>query len=111
MAVYLTCESKKGMSAMQLHRMLGVQYDTAWYTNHRIRNATMQTELPALGGVVEMHEARAGSKGGNDWQTRKAMGAGQFGQVKPPWRCYRTAVLLVNLPTGRMVIEQRQFLV
>lgn len=38
-AVYLMCSSKKGMSAHQLHRTLGVMYKTAWFLAHRIRHA------------------------------------------------------------------------
>ncbi|GAC1532740.1 MAG: hypothetical protein NVS2B4_12820 [Ramlibacter sp.] len=38
-AVYLMCASKKGISAKQLERMLGVTYKTAWFMCHRIREA------------------------------------------------------------------------
>src|SRR5712692_1286954 len=38
-AVYLMCEAKKGVSANQLKRTLGVSYKTAWYLCHRIRKA------------------------------------------------------------------------
>ena len=39
LAIYLMCESKKGISANQLKRTLGVAYKTAWYLCHRIREA------------------------------------------------------------------------
>jgi hypothetical protein len=39
MAFHLLCASKKGMSAHQLHRMLGVTYKSAWFVAHRIRYA------------------------------------------------------------------------
>jgi transposase-like protein len=39
LAFYLLCASKKGMSAHQLHRMLGVTYKTAWFIFHRVREA------------------------------------------------------------------------
>ena len=39
LAVYMIGESKKGVSANQLKRMLGVSYKTAWYLCHRIRAA------------------------------------------------------------------------
>src|SRR5262245_46728022 len=38
-ANHLLCSSKKGMSAHQLHRILGVTYKTAWFMCHRIREA------------------------------------------------------------------------
>ena len=37
LATHLMCASKKGMSAHQLHRMLGLPYKTAWFMAHRIR--------------------------------------------------------------------------
>ena len=37
MAIFLISESKKGMSALQLKRLLKVSYKTAWYLCHRIR--------------------------------------------------------------------------
>ncbi len=45
MAVSLMCSSKKGISAHQLHRMLGVNYKTAWFMAHRIRFAMQQPAL------------------------------------------------------------------
>ena len=39
LAFHLMAASKKGMSAHQLHRMLGVTYKTAWFLCHRIREA------------------------------------------------------------------------
>ena len=39
MAFYLMASSKKGFSAHQLHRALGVTYKTAWFMEHRIREA------------------------------------------------------------------------
>src|SRR5438874_6832307 len=41
-AFHLLCASKKGMSALQLSRMLGVTQKTAWFMAHRIRYAMTQ---------------------------------------------------------------------
>src|ERR1700690_2744672 len=38
MAMFIICSSKKSISANQLHRMLKVQYKTAWFMAHRIRS-------------------------------------------------------------------------
>jgi transposase-like protein len=51
MAIAMICEAKKGMSACQLQRHLGVNYRTAWYLCHRIREAMQDGGL--LTGVVE----------------------------------------------------------
>ncbi len=59
MAIYLMCESKKGISAKQLERTLGVAYRTAWYLSHRIREAMGNDPFdgPTLFGIVEVDEA------------------------------------------------------
>jgi transposase-like protein len=51
MAIAMICEAKKGMSACQLQRHLGVNYRTAWHLAHRIREAMQEGGL--LTGVVE----------------------------------------------------------
>lgn len=60
MAVHLMCASKKGISAHQLHRMLGITYKSAWFMAHRIRQAMRDdSEGSLLGGggrVVEADE-------------------------------------------------------
>jgi transposase-like protein len=62
LAIALISESKKGISANQLARALGVQYRTAWYLAHRIRKAMVETDLPKLKGVVEVDETYIGGK-------------------------------------------------
>lgn len=62
LAVLLLCESKKGMSAMQIKRTLGIAYKTAWYLCHRIRAAMASAEKPMLYGTVEMDETYVGGK-------------------------------------------------
>ena len=67
LATYLLSSSKKGMSAHQIHRMLGVTYKTAWFMCHRIREAMDQPSGP-LGGpdkVVEADETYVGGKARN----------------------------------------------
>lgn len=63
LAFYLLCSSKKGMSAHQLHRMLGVTYKSAWFMAHRIRYAMEQPPFARqLTGVVEVDETYVGGK-------------------------------------------------
>ena len=63
-AIYLMCESKKGISALQLKRTLGVAYKTAWYLCHRIREAmgSEPFEGPTLLGIIEVDETLIGGK-------------------------------------------------
>jgi transposase-like protein len=63
LAFYLLCSSKKGMSAHQLHRMLGVTYKSAWFMAHRIRYAMEQPPFQTrLTGTVEVDETYVGGK-------------------------------------------------
>jgi transposase-like protein len=61
-ATFLLCSSKKGMSAHQLHRMIGVTYKTAWFMFHRIRYAMEQKPTRQLKGIVEADETYVGGK-------------------------------------------------
>jgi|SRR5579864_1646046 len=64
MAIQLLCASKKGMSAHQLHRMLGMTYKSAWFMAHRIRYAMTQPPLSEkLRGIIEVDETYIGGKG------------------------------------------------
>ncbi|MGB2591666.1 MAG: IS1595 family transposase [Candidatus Acidiferrum sp.] len=54
MAIALICEAKKGISAKQVERHLGVNYRTAWHLCHRIREAMKEGTL--LSGAVEADE-------------------------------------------------------
>jgi transposase-like protein len=56
-AFHLMAASKKGMSAHQLHRMLGVTYKTAWFMAHRIREAMRDDKASPLGGSGKIVEA------------------------------------------------------
>jgi len=58
-AIYLLSASKKGFSAHQLHRTLGVTLKTAWFMGHRIREAMREGTLAPFGsngGTVEVDE-------------------------------------------------------
>lgn len=60
-ATLLLCEAKKGMSACQIQRTLGIgSYKTAWYLCHRIRHAMTQTDKPMMDGKIEMDTTYVG---------------------------------------------------
>jgi len=63
--IFLMFSSKKGMSALQIHRMIGSgSYETAWYMCTRIRSA-MRGDILPLQGEVEADETYIGGKEGN----------------------------------------------
>jgi transposase-like protein len=62
LATYLLCESRKGMSANQISRMLKITYKTSWYLCHRIRHTMIQVAKPDLDGTVEVDETFVGGK-------------------------------------------------
>lgn len=64
-ATHLVVSSKKGMSALQLSRMLGLSYKSAWFMCHRIREAMKPASPAPIGGsnkVVEADETFIGGK-------------------------------------------------
>lgn len=64
-AIFLLSSSKKGMSANQLHRTLGITLKSAWFLAHRIREAMRSGGLGPLGGegqIVEADETYYGPK-------------------------------------------------
>ena len=68
LAYRLMASSKKGMSAHQLHRSLGVTYKTAWFMAHRIREAMRPLDTEPMGGegkFVEADETYVGGKAKN----------------------------------------------
>src|ERR1043165_9047463 len=66
MAAFLLCASKKGMSAHQMHRMLGITYKSAWFMCHRLREAMRPLQgMSPMGGegkTVEADETYIGGK-------------------------------------------------
>lgn len=70
-AMALMTASKKGVSAHQLHRMLGITYEAAWFLAHRLRAAMAETVESGTGGlggankVVESDETFVGGKARN----------------------------------------------
>lgn len=65
--IYLVAASKKGISANQLHRTLGITLKSAWFMGHRIREAMRDNSTDLLGGggsIVEADETFMGPKRG-----------------------------------------------
>jgi transposase-like protein len=62
LTAHLLCEAKKGMSACQIQRTVGMSYKTAWYLCHRIRSAMIESQKAMMDGVLEIDETYIGGK-------------------------------------------------
>jgi transposase-like protein len=95
LAVHLLASSKKGISAHQLHRNLGISYKAAWFMAHRLRYAMNVGPLAALlSGTVEVDETYVGGKrraGG-----RNASGKKMIGRPQPSDKTKTPVVVLVE---------------
>lgn len=79
MAAFLLCASKKGMSAHQMHRMLGITYKSAWFMCHRLREAMAPLKFGPLGGEGKTIEADTTFIGGKE--KNKHLGKRQKGNI------------------------------
>jgi transposase-like protein len=79
---YMMLQSKKGISALQIHRMMkqsgGSDYRTCWFMCHRLRAAMRNEEWP-LGGEVEVDETFIGGKDKNrHWDKKTHIRGGEM---------------------------------
>ena len=71
-SIFLMCASKKGISAHQIHRQLGITYKSAWFMCHRIREAMRDKGiLSPLSGTIEADETFIGGKTRGDWTLKE----------------------------------------
>jgi transposase-like protein len=100
MALHLISASKKGISSLQLQRMIGLTYRAAWFMAHRLRYA-MQADTFLMSGTVEADETYVGGKrrqGGRRAANGKMI-VGRPGPTEPT----KTAVVAVVERKGRAV--------
>ncbi len=90
------CASKKGVSAKQLERELGLQYRSAWFMCHRIRHAMDQEPLKGLlQGVVEVDETYVGGRPRNSRKSIDRWNAKTSGNPIP-WTTKVPVIALVE---------------
>jgi transposase-like protein len=79
--IYLMLTSKKGIAALQVHRMMGFgSYSTAHFMCHRIRAALIDPEFRKLMGIVEVDETYIGGSNRNRHANKKTPGIGPAGK-------------------------------
>jgi transposase-like protein len=96
---YLMNASKKGVSAHQLHRTLGIKYQSAWFMCHRIREAMRAGGLTPLGGagkVVEADETYFGDIPEAKRPTKNTKGQPFSKHRRSAWGRKRTVIALVE---------------
>lgn len=110
LATHLMCASKKGVSAHQLHRMLGVTYKTAWFMAHRIREGMRDPKTAPLGGqnkTVEVDETYVGPKASNRKSRKVRRKEAVVSLVEREGRVHSVHVPRVNAKTLRPAIVKQ----
>ena len=96
LAIHLMLTARKGISALQLHKHIGVAYSTSWFLEHRIREA-MRESADVLSGIIEVDESFFGPN-------RNRMHANKRPPPDTPWRADKYTVIgLKSRTTGKII--------
>jgi transposase-like protein len=104
-AIHLLCSSKKGISANQLHRTLGITLKSAWFMAHRLRLAMQAVGIEPLGGLETHVESDETFIGRLDSQKKARAGSGHKNTVLTLVERSGRAKSFHVASTGRAAIE------
>ena len=109
LAIHLMNSSKKGMSAHQLHRMLGITYKSTWFLAHRIREAMTERHTGPMGGEgksVQADETYYGnsSKRAKHYRKGHRHKSKIVALVEPKGKVRAFNVAKADLPTVRNIL-------
>ncbi len=70
-AIWKIANAKNGISSYELHRAIGVTQKTAWFINHRIREAMTNGSIEKMSGTIEIDESYIGGNAKNMHKTKR----------------------------------------
>ena len=94
-AIHLILTARKGVSALQMQKHLGVDYRTAWFLDHRIREA-MKQKLPPMTGIIQIDETWIGGKVKNIHKSKKKADGWT-------WKSNKTVVIGLRQEDGTVI--------
>lgn len=83
--MYRMCSSKRGISAHQIHREMGIGYEAAWFMVHRIRWAMTDKNPTPMVGVIEADETYVGGKPRGPRRGIESRGRTHASLIKEAW--------------------------
>jgi len=111
-AIYLVSKDKRGFSAKQLERELGLPYNTAWFLLHRIRSAMSQRdEQYQLAGVVELDDTyfgkskKGGKRGRGTKKTKVVVAVSKTNDGKPRFIKMKVVSNLKSVTIGKFATQ------